>query len=67
MKKWYRWIFLSPVDSLIRIKIADEFMSSAPEPVISNTPGNGPDPTTDNVNCAFVFIPFPKSIVDFCI
>ena len=42
-------------------------MSSAPEPVISNTPGNGPDPTTDNVNCAFVFIPFPKSIVDFCI
>jgi hypothetical protein len=42
-------------------------MSSAPEPVISNTPGSGPDPTTGKVNCAFVFIPFPKSIVDFCI
>jgi hypothetical protein len=41
-------------------------MSSAPEPVISN-PGNGPDPTSDNVNCAFVFIPFLKYIVDFCI
>ena len=42
-------------------------MSSAPEPVISNAPRNGPNPTTDNVNCAFVFIPFPKYIVDFCI
>jgi hypothetical protein len=42
-------------------------MSSAPEPVISKTPGNIPEPTTGNVNCAFVFIPFPKYKVDFCI